>query len=638
MRGQQRAGTWISAFVLALAMGAPARAGLVLTVNTEEDGVDAAVGDGRCRTAAGACTLRAAVQEANATAGRDDIVLPPGYYSFELPGDDEDAAATGDLDVADDVSLRGAAANVTFIDARSLDGVLHVLPGVNAEISGVTIHGGLHRDFSYGAGGIFNEGTLHLVDSVVAGNAAPIAYGTGGLLNFGTATIERTDFEDNSPTAISTQNTLFLSHVRMRFNGPGAAVASDEATLTIVASEIADQTGNAAIFHQGGPALIQNTRIHHTRPGAAILVPGGQVTVLDSVIDHNQGGGIDNDGGLRVERCLFEANSREDGSGTAATTAGLAGTVGETAVTNTDGAIIVSSTIVGHRGGGLRNEQGNMALINVTVSGNSAPRGAGGVTNEGTMEIRSSTITANQSTDGTSAGGLVSYEDSADSLTIANTIVAGNTDLDSPAPDCAGPIMSLGHNIIGDPAGCTDFAAAGGDLIGVDPDLEPLADNGGPTPTHSLRAGSPALDAGDPAAPDSDPAACPSTDQRNVGRPRGTACDIGAFEATFECGNGVLDAGEACDDGNLSAGDCCSPLCTIEPLAGDCNGDGAVSVDELILAVDMALASPPPTECLAADADGDGILAINDLIAGVQSALDGCQAPPASSLATDAHG
>ena len=150
-------------------------------------------------------------------------------------------------------------------------------------------------------------------------------------------------------------------------------------------------------------------------------MPGGQVTVLDSVIDHNQAGGIDNDGGLRVERCLFEANSREDGSGTAATTAGLAGTVGETAVTNTDGATIVSSTIVGHRGGGLRNEEGNMALINVTVSGNSARLGAGGVTNEGTMQIRSSTITANQSTDGTSAGGLVSYEDSASSLTTSRT-------------------------------------------------------------------------------------------------------------------------------------------------------------------------------------------------------------------------
>jgi len=621
MRGPQRSFGLIGALALALAIGSPARAGLVLTVDTEEDGVDALPGDGRCATAVATCTLRAAVQEANATAGRDDIVLPRGDYFFELPGDHEDAAATGDLDLADDVSLRGAAANLTVIDAGSLDSVLHVLPGVNAEISGVTIHGGLHRDFSNGAGGLFNEGTLHLVDSVVAGNAAPIAYGTGGLLNLGNATIERTDFEGNSPTAIRTQNTLFLSHVRMRFNGPGAAIASEEATLTIVASEIADQTGNAAIFHQGGPALIQTTRIHHTRPGAAILVPGGEVTVLDSVVDHNQGGGIDNDGALRVERCLFEANSREDDSDTAATTAGLAGTVGETAVTNTDGAIIVSSTIVGHRGGGLWNEQGNMALINVTVSGNSAHLGAGGVNNAGTMQIRSSTITGNQAADGSVAGGLQSYEDSANSLSISNSIVAGNMRIDDGPVDCTGPIESAGFNLIGDTTGCGGFASATSDLLDVDPLLEPLAPNGTSTPTHALAADSPALNAGDPRAPESNLVACPRTDQRGVGRERGGRCDIGAFEATFECGNGVVDEGEPCDDGNMVAGDCCSPLCIIEAPAGDCDGDGAVDIGELVRAVDSALAPPPPLQCLAADSDGDGFVAINDLIAAVRAAL-----------------
>jgi len=617
MRGQQRSVMLIAALGVALAMGSPARAGLVLTVDTEEDGVDALPGDGRCQTGAGACTLRAAVQEANAMAGRDDIVLPRGYYSFELPGDDEDAAATGDLDLADDVSLRGAAANLTFIDAGSLDSVLHVLPGANAEISGVTIHGGLYRDLAKGAGGIFNEGTMHLVDSVVAGNAAPIAYGTGGLLNLGTATIERTDFEGNSPTAISTQNTLFLSHVRMRFNGPGAAIATEEASLTIVASEIADQTGNAALFLQGGPAVIQNTRIHHTRPGAAILVPGGEVTVLDSVIDHNQGGGIDNDGALRVERCLFEANSREDDSGTAATTAGLAGSAAETAVTNTDGAIIMSSTIVGHRGGGLWNEQGNMALINVTVSGNSAHLGAGGVNNAGTMQIRSSTITGNQATDGSVAGGLQSYEDSANSLSISNSIVAGNMRIDDGPVDCSGPIESAGFNLIGDTTGCDGFASATSDLLDVDPLLEPLALNGASTPTHALAADSPALNAGYPRAPESNPIACPFADQRGVDRTRGGRCDIGAFEATFDCGNGVIDAGEDCDGGSR-----CSPLCLIEPQPGDCDRDGIVDISDLVRAVEAALAAPPPLQCPAADADGDGFVEVNELIAAVRAAMD----------------
>jgi hypothetical protein len=64
---------------------------------------------------------------------------------------------------------------------------------------------------------------------------------------------------------------------------------------------------------------------------------------------------------------------------------------------------------------------------------------------------------------------------------------------------------------------------------------------------------------------------------------------------------------------------------TIEPLAGDCNGDGKVDVDELVLAVDLALGVPVAATCPAADADGDGVLAINDLIADVRSGVLGCE-------------
>ena len=63
-----------------------------------------------------------------------------------------------------------------------------------------------------------------------------------------------------------------------------------------------------------------------------------------------------------------------------------------------------------------------------------------------------------------------------------------------------------------------------GDRAGVDPQLGPLADNGGPTDTIALMAGSPAIDAG---------AACPATDQRGLTRAQGTTCDAGAFESAF---------------------------------------------------------------------------------------------------------
>ena len=81
-------------------------------------------------------------------------------------------------------------------------------------------------------------------------------------------------------------------------------------------------------------------------------------------------------------------------------------------------------------------------------------------------------------------------------------------------------LISGGHNLVQDDT-CNPVAS---DLIGVDALLGALADNGGPTWTHALLAGSPAIDAADDAA-------CPATDQRGVTRPQGAAPDIGAYEA-----------------------------------------------------------------------------------------------------------
>src|SRR5207248_8380105 len=73
------------------------------TVNTTVDGVDATI-NGTCATASGQCTLRAAIQEANAQRGADTITLPAGTYTLTIPGRNENAAATGDLDINDPTS------------------------------------------------------------------------------------------------------------------------------------------------------------------------------------------------------------------------------------------------------------------------------------------------------------------------------------------------------------------------------------------------------------------------------------------------------------------------------------------------------------------------------------------------------
>src|SRR5262245_27200957 len=94
-------------------------------VNSLVDAVDAAVGDGECETAvAGQCTLRAAIQEANATPGHDEVTLADGAtYTLSLAGANENAAATGDLDVTRPLLLH---AHGSTVDAAGIDRVFHV--------------------------------------------------------------------------------------------------------------------------------------------------------------------------------------------------------------------------------------------------------------------------------------------------------------------------------------------------------------------------------------------------------------------------------------------------------------------------------------------------------------------------------
>src|SRR5689334_18638946 len=114
----------------ALAAAAPPAGAAQMVVNATADGVDANPGDGACRTADGKCTLRAAVQEADASQAADTIVLPAGRLTltrplnFPLPSQTADLEldpANGDLDVTGTLTVRGAGADKTTIDAGGHD-------------------------------------------------------------------------------------------------------------------------------------------------------------------------------------------------------------------------------------------------------------------------------------------------------------------------------------------------------------------------------------------------------------------------------------------------------------------------------------------------------------------------------------
>ena len=250
-------------------------------------------------------------------------------------------------------------------------------------------------------------------------------------------------------------------------------------------------TGGAGIFNSGETLTLNDCTIteNRTGPGAAggaiFNSGGGTLTVINSTISNN----------------------------TAASAGGIGIFDGTVTVINST----ISNNTASDLGGGFINQQpgASLTLINSTVSGNTASETFGG-------------------------GGIAIVDGTAE---LVNTIIANNPS----GGDCgffstSVSLTSLGHNLDGDNT-CNLNSA--GDLSGVNPLLGSLQDNGGPTETHALLPGSPAIDGGNPAPPGSGGNACEATDQRGISRPQGTACDIGAFElvelfvAHFGSGGGL---------------------------------------------------------------------------------------------------
>ena len=185
---------------------------------------------------------------------------------------------------------------------------------------------------------------------------------------------------------------------------------------------------------------------------------------------------------------------------------------------------VTNSTLSGNNanvgiasGGGIWNYGGTVTVSNSTLSGNSASYAGGGIeNNRGTLTMSNSTLSGNSVTDVDygKGGGISSF---GGSVTLKNTIVANSPSGGS----CYGTITDGGYNLDSD--GSCGFGTANNSLSGVDPMLGALADNGGPTLTHALLEGSPAIDKGNSFGA--------TADQRGVARPQGAASDIGAFES-----------------------------------------------------------------------------------------------------------
>jgi predicted outer membrane repeat protein len=576
-----------------------AQSNSTFTVTSNADIVDFLPGDGVCETASGndVCTLRAAIMESNALIGEDIIDLPAATYLLTIPGAGEDQAATGDLDITDSLRLRGQYQYNTFIDAQGLgDRVLDISGnGVTVSVSRVHIaHGSVtgdggairaradlllqdsHLDDNQatGRGGaIFSTSSLFLYRNTISYSAAgsdggaiytssdlsanetqfirnTSEHGGGAIFASPNASVHIVDVTFNSNQSIIGGGTVFNKGTLVMEGGSikegdsgmdGGALVNDldsAATLTDVSltDNHASQDGGAIFVHNGSSLIGQNLYFDQNSSdgmGGAVYVLAGTTNLDRSVLSNNtafRGGALATGGGIStIENSTFISNTATgDGGG----------------IFNTGNLTLMRTTLNENHalnGGAIWNDS-VLTVENSTISQNSSIDNGGGIYDEDTSHINNSTITANTASadilnPGGRGGGV--YALAGSTIQLRNSIVAGNHHRQVVSwidDDCNGVINSGDYNLVGALTGCTLTGSSANDLTGVDPQLDPLANNGGPTQTHALPESSPAIDAANPAGCLGKNGLPLSSDQRGIARPLDgnndgtTRCDIGAYE------------------------------------------------------------------------------------------------------------
>lgn len=418
---------------------------------------------------------------------------------------------SGELLVNKSITISGPGAFNLTIDGSSKSRVLHVGSDTTLAVSGLRFMHGKSPGSGDDGSAIYNgQATLVLSDSVISDNAG---MGGGvandhGTLTMSNCTISNNYTGDRGGGILNDEGTLNLNHCFVTGNqsyaGAGIYNIGGSSILTVMGSII---TGN---FNNGGGE------------GGGIFNWDGMVTLVDSTVSKNfadllfdpNGGGVMNGGAMEIVDSTIIGNAAGDTGG---------------GILNSGTLTLMNSTVSGNHagtnlptsgsGGGIYNS-GALQVINSTISGNEVngkePSGWGaGINNAGTLQIRNSTFSDNHA--GVHGGNLYGG-----AFEIGNTILNAGTPENLFGVD---GVISAGYNISSDNAG--GYLNGPGDQINTDPLLGPLQDNGGPTFTHELLVGSPAIDAGDPGFTPP-----PWYDQRGPDfyRLRNGRIDIGSFE------------------------------------------------------------------------------------------------------------
>jgi len=301
-------------------------------------------------------------------------------------------------------------------------------------------------------------------------------------------------------------------------------------TITLTSGELLVNK-NLTITGPGANQLAINgnaaSRVFNISSGITVTIFG--LTITNGNAGFGFGGGIYNQGTLTITNCTLSGNSATTGFGGGIANGGIAGA--SMRITNST----LSGNSAGLVGGGIYiSYYSTLIVLNSTLSGNSAASDGGGIYNNyyTTLAIFNSTLSGNSATYN---GGSI-YNRLAE-LDISDTILTAGASGEN-IFNLSATVISWGYNLSNDAAGGDATTGPGGllnatgDQRNTDPLLGPLQDNGGPTFTHALLVGSPAIDAGDPNFDPNNFTPPLITDQRGSGFARvvNSRVDIGAFE------------------------------------------------------------------------------------------------------------
>ena len=490
-----------------------------VTSTADEAAIDPAV---NCLTVDGSCTLRSAVQAADAAGGANTIVLAGDTYTLTIPpsGSSGDAG-TGDLDVTGgQLTISGAGASATTIDANQIDRAFTVADGASLALDDVTVTGGrpggtggqttcpAFEDAGGDGGAILQYGTLSLTNDVITGNLAPTS---GGAI--------ADEANGSSPGPLTITSSTISDNLACGSGFPygGGVYENSGQPVTINTSTF---TGNQVPAGAGG-AIAEEA--------------GATMSITDSTLSGNtaaNGGALDTEGIETPGTVTLTGDTLSGNSAVPAPNRIEAAAVRPALIAAPQIKPVTQPAV----GGAISTYGDSDTLVNTTVTGNSATDGGAIASGFGTTTLSFSTIDANTASGstfsaqdfGVSTGGNLENIGSG-SFVLDDTIVADGSVPNGGSTDCNGAsgFTSDGHNLFDSSDAGAQCGAVASDL-NAGPNLGALANNGGPTQTEALLSGSPAIDAADDGLCTKETA---GIDQRGITRPQGTHCDIGAYEA-----------------------------------------------------------------------------------------------------------